>query len=283
MWADWFSDEDWDAVLHNVGLLAHAAQLGRCKGIAFDPENYGALIWKYSIQVQAAEKSFPEYAAMVRQRGAQFMAKVQEYLPAPVIHTFFLLGWLAHTDQLLDPAVMRRRLPGAKYSLYPAFVNGMLDAASPDTIITAGNEISFYNIHTFEFYREYHYIHQTVPRLDLIAPENLHKYWAQVQSSCAIYPDHIYRGSGQGRVYDLTPEELNLWCEHNTYYALFTADEYAWLYTERMKWWENKDMPEGLHEAVTSARDKIRRRAPLGFDWAEILRQAEARQKQDAE
>ena len=29
--ADWFSDDDWDAVLHNVGLLAHAAQVGRCR------------------------------------------------------------------------------------------------------------------------------------------------------------------------------------------------------------------------------------------------------------
>jgi len=34
--------------------------------------------------------------------------------------------------------------------------------------------------------------------------------------------------------YRMTPEERAQWFEHNTYWALYTTDEYVWCYSERM-------------------------------------------------
>ncbi len=81
---DWFSDPDWECVLHNVGLCAKAAKVGNLKGLCFDLEPYGDNPWLYSRQPRAKERSFEEYQAIVRRRGAQMMAEIQKYLPAPV-------------------------------------------------------------------------------------------------------------------------------------------------------------------------------------------------------
>jgi len=277
---DWFSDEDWEAVLHNVGLVAQAAQVGRCKGVAFDAEPYGFNPWHYPSQVRAGEKSFAEYSARVRQRGAQFMAKIQEYLPAPVIHSFFMMSYFIHVAQVSDPEVQQARLADQYYSLYPAFINGWLDVASPDAVITDGNEASFYYADTFEFYKAYHDITQI--GLGLIAPENRRKYRAQVQCSHGLYADQLFNRRGRKYIESyMTPEEQKLRAEHNIYYALHTADEYAWLYTEKMNWWESKDMPEGLREAVISAREKLARGAPLGFDMQEVMAKVYARREEE--
>ena len=105
---DWFSDADWECVLHNVALCAKAAKVGRCKGICFDAEPYGANPWQYKIQKHAGEKSFDEYQAIARKRGAQFLAKIQETLPAPVIHTFFQLSYFGAIAAVPDPAERTR-------------------------------------------------------------------------------------------------------------------------------------------------------------------------------
>ena len=45
---NWFSDEQWAGVLHNVRVLARIAKEGGLKGILFDTETYGSItIWNY--------------------------------------------------------------------------------------------------------------------------------------------------------------------------------------------------------------------------------------------
>jgi hypothetical protein len=79
----------------------------------------------------------------------------------------------------------------------------------------------------------------------------------------------------------LTPEEKAKWFEHNVYYALSSSDEFVWLYSEKMNWWKNVDLPPGMREAVESARKKLAERKPLGFEMAEMLKAA--KEKQEAE
>ena len=52
---DWFSDTDWEAVVHNVRQVSRAAQAGRCVGVCFDCEPYGANPWHYPTQPHADE------------------------------------------------------------------------------------------------------------------------------------------------------------------------------------------------------------------------------------
>ena len=267
---DWFSDPDWECVLHNVGLCAKAAKVGNLKGLCFDLEPYGDNPWLYSRQPRAKERSFEEYQAIVRRRGAQMMAEIQKYLPAPVIHTFFLLTYISKAGNLADH----------EYGLVPAFLNGMLDAAAPGAVITDGNEPSYYYTKAEQFTDACRAIHAAA-QSDLVAPENREKYRAHVQCAQALYVDHVYgrqgespinagsqAGSGAGE------QARDKWFEHNVYWALTTSDRYVWLYSERMDWWHNRDLPPGIVKSVVSAREKVAAGQPLGYDLAGIANRA---------
>jgi hypothetical protein len=70
--------------------------------------------------------------------------------------------------------------------------------------------------------------------------------------------------------YRMTPEERAQWFEHNTYWALYTTDEFVWCYSERMNWWKNQ-VPPGLEAAIVSARQKIADGKPLGFEIEPLI------------
>lgn len=80
---------------------------------------------------------------------------------------------------------------------------------------------------------------------------------------------------------ELTPEQQAQWFEHNLYYALETADEYVWVWTERpLDWWTGEGIPPGIEEAIRSAKGKHQRGEPLGFAVEEMLAQARERAAQ---
>ena len=263
---DWFSDADWDNVLHNVALCAKAAKIGHCRGLCFDAEPYGNNPWRYTGQARANEKSFEEYQAIVRRRGSQFIARIQEVLPHPVLHTFFLLSLFGEKPR-----------PDDSYALLPAFLNGMLDAAKPGTIITDGNESSYYYENEQQYQNACRGIHAAASG-PLVAPENRAKYRARVQCAQALYVDHLLDMRDRKNVSAfMTPRERARWFEHNCYWALTTSDRYVWLYSEKMNWWTNQNIPPGLEQAVVSARDKALKGKPLGFNLAGIMARARTR------
>ena len=279
---DWFSDDDWQTVLHNLGLMARAAADGRCKGLCFDPEPYGDNPWAYPNAVHP-EKSFADYQAQARKRGAQFMRAITAEMPNAVVHTFFLLSLFPQVAGEPDPAQRAQLLSRHQYALLPAFLNGMLDAAGPNVVITDGNESSYYYTDPCAYYRAYHLVRQTA--LSLVAPENVRTYDSQVQMSQALYVDQVFNLRQGMKLLSstLSPEERARWFEQDVYYALATADEYVWCYSERMNWWLNQDLPPGLSEAIESARTKIVNREPLGFDLADELKAAEERLRAELE
>lgn len=275
---DWFSDADWESVQSNVRLCAQAAKAGRCKGLCFDPEPYGNNPWLYSKQAHAADKTFAEYQAQVRKRGAQFMAAIQEVMPNAVLHTFFQLGYLTRLLSEPDPEARDRKLSQEGYGLLPAFVNGMLDVALPTITITDGNESSYYYTDPLAYYRAFLNIRQTA--LGLVAPENRRKYLAQMQCAQALYVDYVFDYWGRATPAKfMTPEERAQWFQHNVYWALTTADEYVWLYSEKMNWWQDKNLPPGMEQAVIAAREKVAKRQPLGFEMTDILKAAKDRER----
>jgi len=44
---DWFDDDQWDTICHNIRVLTRVAVAARCKGLGFDPEPYHASVWNY--------------------------------------------------------------------------------------------------------------------------------------------------------------------------------------------------------------------------------------------
>jgi hypothetical protein len=140
-------------------------------------------------------------------------------------------------------------------------------------------ENSYYYTSHEQYFRAYHAIHERAR--GLVPNELREKYARQVQAGQALYVDHNFAlrqpDTGKYLSYRMTPQEQATWFEHNAYWALYTADEYVWCYSERMNWWKHQT-PPGLEAALVSARQKIAEAKPLGFDLDTLLAEAAKRQ-----
>jgi len=200
-------------------------------------------------------------------------------MPEAVVHTFFVLSVLSDLWDNPDLQDREQKLSEKHYGLYPAFINGMLDAAGPGVTLTDGNEGAYYYTSTLAFYSAYHGIRQRA--LSMVAPENTVKYKSQVQVANALYVDHLFnlRTTKYLSAY-MTPEQRARWFEHNVYYAMRTSDEFVWLYSERMNWWKNEGLPPGLEQAVVSACDKLRGGRGLGFEVDDVIQAAQEAERE---
>lgn len=280
---DWFDDSQWQAIEHNIQIAAKAARLAKCAGVCFDPEPYGTNPWEYKKLPHQDTKSFAEYQAKVRERGAQFVHALEKELPNPKILTFYLLAmWKGrYLCGALAPGERMTALSSESYALYPAFINGMLDAAGTNTILIDGNEHSYYYTDVSEYLASFQFVCQGARYL--VDPGLWAKYRSSVQSGQALYLDYYFnlREMKDPGTF-LTPEDRPKWFEHNVYHALNTADEYVWCYSEHMDWWKGP-IPPGAVDAIQSAREKVRNRDPLGFDLKPIIEPALEKQKQEKE
>ncbi|MDM9385233.1 hypothetical protein QUB80_31765 [Chlorogloeopsis sp. ULAP01] len=273
---DWFNDTDWAAAEKNIQNFAKAAKAGRFKGIAFDPEPYGYTPWHYEVQPQHNSKTFQEYQQQVRKRGARFMRILQTTQPQTEVLTLGLLSWMkALLVETTDPAKLQQQLVNHKYGLWPAFINGMLDAARPGSVIIDGNESAYY------FYRGAWFgairdIIRNEARA-FVEPINTNKYDNHVEVGQAVYMDLVLdlfekpannaknAWYGMRMPHFLSQNDRLRLLEYNTYHALRTADRYVWIYGERMNWWQNR-IPKGAEDAIRRAKTKIQTGKPLGLN-----------------
>jgi len=285
---DWFNDEHWKVIVENMKLFSLAVTSGNCIGVCFDPEPYGENPWAYPGIYK--EKSFTEVGDQVRRRGQQFMGALQTEKGELRVLSFFFMALFANVVDQPDPNVRAQRLQKNSYALLPAFVIGMLEGASPGTILIDGNESAYYHESPLEFYKDYHLMRQ---RAQTLIPEALRKkYNTNVQAGMALYIDQELAKRTDRKITSnfLSPEQQLKFFEHNVYYALTTSDEYIWCYSERMNWWlppekagPNGALPAGVEEALVSARQKYDAGKPLGYDISEMIQAAhEARQKAEA-
>jgi hypothetical protein len=268
---DWFDDAQWKAVEHNARLLVRVGMAARIKGICFDPEPYDFALWNYAKQPRAKERSFAEYRAQVRLRGKQLMRAFEKEMPGALVLTFFHVSLIGHLADMPEPQ-RAAELEKGGWGLMPDFLIGMLDGASPKARFIDGNEMAYYYTSREQYFRAYHTMRQRVLQM---LPENLRmKYTRQVQAGNALYVDQNFAlrqpNTEQYLSFRMTPEERARWFEHNTYWALYTTDEYVWCYSERMNWWKN-EVPPGLDQAIRAARQKIREGKPLGYDIEPLI------------
>lgn len=81
----------------------------------------------------------------------------------------------------------------------------------------------------------------------------------------------------------MTPATRLRLFEQNIYHSLKTTDEYAWLYSEHMGWWESgHQVPttDGALQAIHLARQKFATSKPLGFDLRNAIAQARSRMQE---
>jgi len=275
---DWFDDTQWQAIETNATLLVRVAQAGRVRGICFDPEPYDFSLWEYAKQPKAKDRSFAEYRAKVRQRGSQLMRAFEKGMPGATILTFFHVSLF---DRFADlPETEREQKLGREsWGLMPDFFVGMLEGASPNARFIDGNENAYYYTSREQYFRAYQAIRRRA--LGLVPPELRDKYERQVRAGQALYVDQNFAlrepRKEQYLSYRMSAEERTQWFEHNTYWALYTTDEYVWCYSERMNWWKDQT-PPGLEESIINARRKIAEGKPLGFDIEPLIETVKKRQ-----
>lgn len=288
---DWFSDEDWAKVEEQLHYTVQLAKEANCKGILWDPEPYkpGKNPWKYDEQLKSSQYSLEQYYSQLRKRGARFIQVLQEEFPGIIIFSLrelsdwqkgspFSGGLLPVTNR--EDAI--KELENGWWGLHPAFYAGMLDAIQPGTELIDANEEAYFYTSALEYYRIRNVL--AVDSKSLIPPELWAKHSSFNKIGHAISVDYIagnwvgikpfpYRLSGQGLM--MTSDERIRWFEHNAYYALSTADEYTWLYTEDMNWWSGEKVPDGFREALLRAKKKVAENQPLGFEIDQMIKTAQ--------
>jgi hypothetical protein len=291
----WFDDDDWAKSEGYLRWCARVAKTGGCRGVIWDAEPYNGInLWHYPSIAASDKRSFAEFYRQVRKRGAQFIRALQEEFPGITIISLrqisdfqegspFSVGLLP----VHDLVAAEKQLAESHWGLHAAFTNGILDGIASGVRFVDGNEEGYFYTSPLHYYRAYHTLRHEA--LALVAPENHAKYAAQFTVGHAVsldypagnwaekissFPDYLRK-----QALELTPEQRAQWFEHNVYHALRTADEYVWIYTEDLNWWDNRNIPAGFAEALASARRKHDQGIPLGFAMETTLLEAQKRIK----
>jgi hypothetical protein len=289
---NWFSDDDWAVVDLNLRYFAKLAKALKCKGVMWDPEPFkpGINPWEYNKQQGHEKYSFAQFYNQVRKRGGQFIKALQEEFPGLVIFSLrefsdfqkgspFSAGILPISDIIRAES----ELASAWWGLHVPFTIGILNNIAPNVRFIDTNEEAYYYTSALEFFQLRNIIKDDARAF---VPKELQlKFAANYEIGHAIAPEYIagnwagllsgfsYRLSGQAKM--LSPLERAQWFEHNCYYALRTADEYAWVYAENINWWTGNNMPKGFAEALLQAKKKVANFEPLGFTVEDMLKTAQ--------
>jgi len=232
---DWFDDAGWKQIVDHMRIVAEIAKEGHLKGILFDPEAYTKPYrqFDYSAQAQHDKHTFEEYQTKARQRGKEIISAVASVDPNLLFYTFFMNSINASAAKTPDP---QQALQTYSYSLYPAFINGWLDAAPPSMIFVDGCESQGYHANSqLDFLQAANLIRNTA--LNLVAPENRQKYLAQVQVSYGLYLDAYVNPSTSPWYIDPKGISPTQRLQINAAFATEAASEYVWIYGEKYRWW----------------------------------------------
>src|SRR5262245_7022099 len=243
---DWF--DDYSSILSNARLAASVAKRGGSAGVFLDVEPYQHPIWKYPLQRDAATKSYAVYVNQVRRRGGEVMHAFEQGYPGLTV--FLSTG--ASMSFLQEQGGWKRDT--TRDGLSWAFVDGMVLAASDSARIVDGNEPTYSTMDTKLF--DAFYRGQTHGVLTWVT-DSL-KYKQVTSRSFALWMDfesfkrpwHVVDRDSNYR----SPSQLTALLR----YALQLADDYAWIYVEKPRFWNESGKPSLLPDAYVAALWKAR-------------------------
>jgi len=244
---DWF--DDFSAIVNNARLAAEVAREGKCKGLLFDIEQYTFPLFNYRKQRDASTKSWDEYAAQVRKRGAQVMEAFQKGYPDLTV--FLTFGYSLPWTQS-GPG--KKELADCSYGLLAPFMDGLLEGAKGKTRIIDGNELAYGYKDPAQFEQSYAAIRTNLLKI-VIDPA---KYGSFFSAGFGLWLDNNWRKHGWDTnnfsTNFFTPEAF----ESSLRKALQRSDEYVWIYSETPRWWSKEGhpvkLPSPYEEAVRRAR-----------------------------
>ena len=224
---DWRDDETWARAATNASVVASVARDGGVNGLIIDIEDYYDQ-GQYTCGTN--DPPYEECRALARRRGAEVFGAVFRENPEATVLAYGLLSW----DRSYSTADDLRAMMAEKRDLWPAFVNGILDAMPPTAVLVDGCEPAYgFDLRRGDFAASAYW--QKVGLLDLVEPENRRKYQDQVRAGFGLYLDRYLRsrkvaffGPTDGTAIDHFRRNFSAACKY--------ADEYVWLYGEQQLW-----------------------------------------------
>lgn len=243
---DWF--DDFAPIINNAELSGRVAKAGRCPGILFDIESYNAPLWHYPSQKYKDTKSWDEYAAQVRRRGAEVMRAFQEGYPNVTIFLTFgySLPWVQAGQK---PEGLR----DAHYGLLAPFLDGMVEAANPRVTLVDGYELAYPYKQREQFEAGRKMMIEGV--LPIVADPA--KYRRHLSVSFGIWMDYDWRNRGWATGPFIGNYFRPLEFRRSLEAALSLCDRYVWVYTETPRWWSAEGpqkLPAAYEWAVRKAK-----------------------------
>ena len=234
---DWTDDASWQRVSQTMRFLARLAREGGLKGVSVDDEDYHRQRQYYW---RPGDPQYDRLCEIARQRGREvFSAMFAEYPDM----TVFFFRFLTRSHEYGNSADLESscRTNG---DLWPSFINGVLDVLPPTAKLVDGYEYGYrFDAENNGYYRGNSF--QKSRFVNLAAPENRAKYFAQVSSAAAIYMDMYVNSEGK-RWYSppLNGSRTERFIANVTQ-AAHAVDEYVWFWGERCCWadWNGKMPP----------------------------------------
>ena len=239
---DWFDDEGWETILSNLRVASRASGEVGAIGYCLDNEQYNLQPFNYTAQANRFVWSFDEYQAQTRERGRQFARALGAHLPRPVL--IFTFG----NSHIAKEGCKVRDLNTYHMGLWPAFIDGMMDAA-PGAEFIDGHED--YSAETFEDFRE---LRRLIKREGPRYSSDPARYRRRIRAAFSFW---LKATDGIEMSLDAedfsknrhSPEAF----EHAIHYAMLNSDGWIWLYA--VPW---LDLPAKYLDAVSAAREPHR-------------------------
>jgi len=239
-----FFDGDFDTAVENTKIFVSLAKAAGCKGIFFDVENYSGLsLFHYPKRRHARAKSFSEYQAKVRERGRQWMRAVCEEFPAVTL----MFVW-CHSSNVRYMG-LGKSWAEAGYGLLPSFVDGCLEAKSPQSRIIDGFEFAYPFRTRANFLEAYHLVRQRARRFSSV-PD---LYDAHLEVGFGIWLDYGHRKFGWSSKDFSSNFHTPVTFEKAARAALEVSDEYVWVWAEKCTRWFGDNYPEAYRQATIRA------------------------------
>lgn len=242
--ADWFDDKVWEGIAHNFEVAAQVAKQGGSKGFMFDTEQYVSLVFDYRVQSKQNKKTFEEFRAKARQRGREWIRAINRAYPDIVILMTF--GYRTAVPKDGSPR------SASEYGLLADFLDGALEACSPQTRLVDAWEFSY----GYKTQKQYADAYRTIREESLAWTEVPDKYRQFMQAGFGVWMDNQWRNTG----WNATDFSKNYFSpaefQDSVRFALERTDEYVWIYTEKPKWWTPENLPYAYVEALKKAREQ---------------------------
>ena len=229
----WADDAWWARVAGNMRVFGRVAKDFGFRGIEIDHEDYPNA---RPMVRRDDDPPFAELAKLVRRRGREMFRPFFEEFPDAVLFgcRFFTVDpdfwnyYYGHPDPLARAE--------AWGDLWPAFLNGLLDAMPRTAILVEGDESGYrYESSRKEFHEAYARLNQRL--LPLIEPKNRIKYRALSRVAFPVYLDMYSAHDEKSRYYrGPVGGSRAIHCERNLSEAFDASDSYCWVYGERAAW-----------------------------------------------